>query len=88
MRENRVSGGTRSEAALVYGMRLLSHAGGNPETDVGRNLTLNVPRLLYRLGVRPPTQPSCCTVRLIQQTGKSTTEATGLKLSILWCERD
>jgi RNA-directed DNA polymerase len=40
MREIRLSGVTRGERAVVQGMRMLSHARGNPDTEVGRNLNI------------------------------------------------
>jgi hypothetical protein len=38
MREIRTSGVTRGERGQVHGMQRLSHAWGNPETDVGCSL--------------------------------------------------
>ena len=38
MREIRTSGVTRGERCRVQGMQRLSHARGNPETDVGCSL--------------------------------------------------
>jgi len=47
MREIRTSGLTRGEVDIMHGMRILSHKRGNPETEVGRNLNIVSPLLLY-----------------------------------------
>jgi hypothetical protein len=49
MREIRTSGATRGERVTGYGMRVVSHARGNPDTDVYRSLNIGY-RLSYSTG--------------------------------------
>jgi hypothetical protein len=51
MREIRTSGVTRGERATTHGMRVVSHARGNPDTDVYRSLNIGNP-LSYSTAIR------------------------------------
>ena len=63
MREIRTSGLTRGEVDIMHGMRILSHKRGNPETEVGRNLNIVSPLLLYCSSVRQAKAGKSCKLR-------------------------
>ena len=48
MREIRTSGLMRGSVETEYGMRLLRHQGGNPETELCRSLSHRATSLLYK----------------------------------------